>query len=483
MAKPEEILAARQARQAYGDALCRYPNVIGIAAGLRQHDGEYTEEVAVQVFVSRKYPPGHLPYGAMVPPSVPGPDGEPIRIDVIDVGFVRPLDDAARYRPVVGGCSIGTAAAAKSGTLGGWAWDDTDQAIVLLTCNHVLTANDMTRIPSDASVLQPGEDDGGSEPNDVIGHTKRIVPIQVLPTGTSGLIPATAVDCGVATMTAPFSDQIIGIGGGIFETAPPTLGMNVQKRGKDTERTTNGMVTSLDASISLTYPAGIATIGIGSSVFFITSTDNNAFCGDGDSGSVIFSRRRGVLHGTYPAVGLLFGAGAADPFHPVVGTMVFACAIGSVFGALQLTTVCSGLINDLIQSVGRSSRAGVHMSVETKANQLRQLRDQVLSQTSAGLALSEFVTGNAPALARLMLTDETAHGLAVNALAPWIVKSSNFELLQGIIEADTVARVGLLVDYLAGAIPEQASTLRQLHALLARDEGKTVAELLRHLAG
>jgi hypothetical protein len=83
--------------------------------------------------------------------------------------------------------------------------------------------------------------------------------------------------------------------------------MNVKKRGRTTELTTNGQITSLDASWNLNYGLGTATIGSGPSVFNISSTDKSIFADHGDSGSLIFDQNPGAISGTYPAVGLAPG--------------------------------------------------------------------------------------------------------------------------------------------------------------------------------
>jgi hypothetical protein len=465
MASDAEISAARRARAVHGDHLASYPNVIGVAAGFRQQDGAYTEEAAVQVFVSRKHPRRALTGRALIPPAVHGPDGEPVRTDVIDAGYMQPIADTATYRPVEGGCSAGTAAVDIAGTLGGWAWDDTDQSTVLLTCNHVLTASDRTVLPADKSVLQPALLDGGSEPGEVIGDGKRIVPI---PVSSAAPFPVTAVDCGIGTITASFSDEIIAIGQGIFQTVAPALGMNVKKRGRTTEFTSNGRITSLDASWNLNYGLGTATIGSGPSVFNISSTDKDIFADHGDSGSLIFDQSPGAVAGTFPAVGLLF-AGGGNPF----GTLIGASAISSVFSALSLTTICGGAFNQLIRSIGTGD-------VRRKSAQLRRLRDEVLPRNPGGSALADLVNRNAPVLAAFILFDETAHDLAVDAFRGLVEQPTNAALLASRLDAGTIGRLQRLAEHVARRLPGQAPALAGLGDLLAATDGMSIGELLEH---
>jgi hypothetical protein len=470
--------AAKRARYAFHDLLTGYPNVIGVAVGLRRVSGEWTDEAAVQVFVSRKYPRGVLRYEDVIPAFLPGPEGETIRTDVIDAGFFCTLDDTAYYRPLQGGCSIGPAAQDSAGTLGGFVWDNTDQTTVLLTCNHVLSPDNQT-IPSDAAVLQPAKLDGGFEEDGwIIGQTKRLIPIaqQASPPG-----PATAVDCAVASLTADtsYDVDVIDVSLAVFQIEAPALGTLVQKRGKRTELTTNGHIVSLDATWSIQRPLGWATTGVGGSVFNIASTDGNPFCDNGDSGSIIFDQSTGgASYLSYPAIGLLFAGGQMDG-QP--GTLIGACTMSAVFSALDLDTICSGVINDMIQAVNASA-AGTSASVpsvKAKAAQLRQVRDTILAQSPAGRTVAALVAKNAAVWSRIWLTDEKARGLAVRAMRQWISASSTFELLECIIDAEIVRAWAALVDHMSSVLPEQEAVFRALHAVLAAHEGKPLREVLR----
>src|SRR6266851_2731769 len=323
MAYDNDLVEALIAKERNTQDLLRYPNVVGVAVGPRQHTGEYTEEVCVQVFVSCKFARRDLPDWAMIPSEVPGRNGEMVSTDVINEGYVRPLQgpDTGRYRPhVPGGCSIGAAAALNTaGTLGGWAGDNTDETIVLLTNNHVVTApGARTVIPSPNTVLQPGGVDGGSSPGDVIGQTKRIVP---MPTSSTNFQapPQTAVDAAIVGMTVERDDQVLQVAPAIYETAAPLISMLVEKRGRETLLTNNGKITSLSVTTPVDYGvAGVshdyAQIGLtgGNSCFRIEST-HQPFAGRGDSGSLVFSQTQGQVNGTLPVVGLLFAA-AGQPF-------------------------------------------------------------------------------------------------------------------------------------------------------------------------
>jgi hypothetical protein len=481
MADDSEIFAASFAQELHAARLRALPNVIGIATGFRQQEGEYRDEIAVQVFVSRKYERSHIPDGALIPRRLEGPNGSDVRTDVIDAGFMQPLVDPTRYRPIKGGSSI--SAATGTGTLGGWAWDETDNTIVGLTCNHVLTANDQTQLPANDTVIQPGGADGGTTANDTIGAGKRIVPIATASPSTgsigaragsvAGAAPVNAVDAAILTVSQRWVDEIVQIGPGIYETGTPTLGDAVQKHGRTTGLTTNGTIISVNASWTLSYPAGSATVGTGPSVFNIQSTDGNRFGDRGDSGSLIFSTTRGVLSTTYPALGIQF-AGGGTPF----GTIIGASAIGSVFALLNIETLCDGAIEALLAAIGGS---GTTATTSAKMLQLRRLRDEHLAQTSAGAAFLNIVTMHTPALASSVLTDDETFGLVVKALAPLLSQPTNIHILDTTIDAEMLVSFQRVARRMRDVVPEAGSTIEQLVEAAAKAEGQQVREALTML--
>jgi kumamolisin len=149
---------------------------------------------------------------------------------------------------------------------------------------------------------------------------------------------------------------------------------------------------------------------------------------------------------------------------------------GTINGTALLNGIgqlCAAALNSLIQSLG-----GDNQAVRSKAAQLRQLRDEYLPETVAGLQFVGLLNGNAAALGRIILGDEAAHGLAVSALTPWIAQPSNADLLQATIDAEHVAHMELLIDRLTQAAPEQAPVMRSLQALLAGCVGMTVNQML-----
>jgi hypothetical protein len=306
MPEQEITPTVRKALRAHSDTLWQYPNVIGTGVGFRRRHGEYTSEIVITVFVSRKFPESYLRYPEIIPRHFPGPNGEPIQTDIIDAGFFRPTGpDTHKYRPVEGGCSIGPIGVGVgdlAGTLGGWAWDNTDNSVVLVTCNHVLTTDDTTMLPSDRDIVQPAVLDGGIESQDTIGQSKRIYPI---PVTTNPPYPTVPVDCGVASITVPWSDEILQMGEGIFTTQPPTLGMPVQKRGRTTLLTT-GTIVMTDVTVQLGYSSfPTQSANVGPDTFLVASSEGLPFAADGDSGALVASTETD-LTGAFPIIGCTF---------------------------------------------------------------------------------------------------------------------------------------------------------------------------------
>lgn len=485
MAEPNDVSRVKIAQEQNAGSLFARPNVIGTATGYRQSEGEYTEDVCVQVFVSRKYPRSHLPSWAVVPWEVPGPDGEGVPTDVIDAGYFQPIQDTTRYRPVVGGCSIGNLTGTNAGTLGGWACDETDDSTVFLTNNHVVTAStNRTAIPATSGIVQPGQLDGGSAPADQIGQTKRIVPIPTNP--SQGAAPTTAVDAAIGTITAGRDHDVLNIGPAIYEIATPTLGMNVQKRGRTTQLTTNGRIVSVNASWTLNYgrqfnPA-FAQIGIGNSVFNIASTDGNRFGDRGDSGSLIFAQNTDTLEGTRPVLGLLFAGGSTGP-GAEFGTLIGACNINSVFNRLNLTTICDCAVRAILEAIfeGTEHRETTGLSktgLRRKERQLRGVRERIVDEAPLGEAAVKLVTKKTPAISEVLVKDDKAFGLAVRAFGSLRQTRTALDLLQTELDEETVEDLSALAQRIAEINPDLEEPARLLESAVSEAEGSSLADLI-----
>jgi hypothetical protein len=219
-------------------------NVVGVGIALRRTGGVVTDEPAVVTYVSRKLPREALPAGQQVPVELDA-DGEMVRTDVVEIAEPRYVDvDTTTYRPVRGGCQIGTAGGA--GTAGAVMYDRRDQQVVLLTNNHVLTTvSNPTVLPADTSVRQPA---GGTR----IGRSKRFVPMFPAPLGAGDYRFFGTVDAGIVALDSNIAGRfdVVEIGPHPFVVLPPYIGLEVVRRGFRTQRRT-GTVEAVGLTVTV----------------------------------------------------------------------------------------------------------------------------------------------------------------------------------------------------------------------------------------
>lgn len=470
MSAQEGIGEILRAQELNSERLRSLPNVVGTGTGYRQRNGEITDEVVLQVFVQRKYPDDHLPDWAMVPREVAGLQGGPVPVDVIEVGFVYAAIDPTRYRPVPGGCSIGHESSIDASTLGGWACDLADDSVVLLTCNHCIANLSVASLPG--GIVQPGRLDGGLVPGDLIGQLKRFVPIA---TGANCMgLPVSPVDAAIGTITEARVDDVIDIGPAIYELGAPVLGMRVQKRGRTTEYTNNGQITSVAAQVCVNYGGPRGLIG---NAFVVTSTDGAAFANRGDSGSLIFDQSSGELEGTFPVVGMFFAVSSG-------GITTWHNDINVVFNQLRLTTLCDCAAKALINAIsGTTRRTELEMGqrdfAQAKDLQLRRLRARVLRGTAFGKLAEEYLVPETAQLAAAITEDDEAFGLAVKTLRPWVLAPTNLDILDAKIDEETVENFGRLADRVAEVNPDLEKKMQTMKRSLYAVQGMHVREVLR----
>jgi hypothetical protein len=460
------------------ERLLDLPAVIGVASGPRIRRGRQTRELCVQVFVERKRPLESLGAAERVPEAVAASaeGAEAVGTDVIEITRPTEHQDTTRYRPVPGGCSIGPEGSVSAGTLGGWACDNTDDSVVLLTNNHVISALD--NLPAARRVVQPGRLDGGVLPGDVIGRLKRHVALATVANPPGAPLPAvTAVDAAIGTIDEGRDDNVLQIAPAIYELQAPAVAMDVQKRGRTTRLTNNGRIFSVNGTFTINYRNGTRLGRVGNT-FVIRSTDGNVFSRPGDSGSLIFNQRQGQLNNTRPVVGLLYAGGSFGDGTP----FTLACDINAVFGAMDLTTICNCAVRAILRAIFGSQsidEATAHRLVRRKERQLQSLRRGAVRRTKFGKAFDDFVTREAPALAGALLEDDEAFGLAVRALEPFVVKRTTLDMLETEVDPETVATVRRLVKVMGASAKGQRPQLEAVSAAVEKMQGATVGDLLR----
>jgi hypothetical protein len=283
------------------------------------------------------------------------------------------------------------------------------------------------------------------------------------------------VDAAIGTITEPRTDDVIDIGPAIYELGTPTLDMAVQKRGRTTEYTDNGVITSINVQVCVNYWGGLR--GLIGNAFIVTSTDGAAFADRGDSGSLIFDQAPGELEGTFPVVGMFFAVSNG-------GITTWHNDINVIFQQLRLTTICDCAARALVEAISGTS-AGAERGVtrrdfvQEKDLQLRRLRARVLRGTAFGKLAEKYLVPETAHLAQAIMEDDEAFGLAVKTLRPWVLAPTNFDILEAELDEKTVENFGRLADRVAEVNPDLKRKMRTMKRSLSAVKGKQVRQVLR----
>lgn len=221
---------ARSIKNKYEFELLQKRNVIGVGVGFRHRNGLLCfGEICICVNVIVKKPEYLLSDVDVIPRML-----EEAYTDVNEVGIIVPFNSlTGRYRPAMGGVSIGHFNCGCAGTLGGLITIRSKEYIV--SCNHVIALENRASIGD--PIVQPGPLDGGSHPLDTIGYLEGFIDIRF---GHGENL----IDAAVATpLEGKVSGAIYGIGVPIG-IAKPELRMTVNKCGRTTGVTT-GIITEL----------------------------------------------------------------------------------------------------------------------------------------------------------------------------------------------------------------------------------------------
>lgn len=266
-------------------------NVVGVGVGAKTTAGRVTADLALRVYVRTKLARRDLDRGRLVPEDVGG-----LPTDVVAVGDVVAFD-----RPVRCGVSVGHPDI-TAGTLGCLLRRDADEAVLILSNNHVLANTNRAEIGD--PILQPGPADGGRTP---IARLTDFEPIEL-----GGA--ANAFDAAIAAVIDPadVEPEIEGIGSVRNPPADAALYQSVRKHGRTTRHTV-GVVMDLSADLWVQlqprqhawFEDQLAVIGAGGD-----------FSRPGDSGALV------VDAVSRAPVGLLFAGGGdhtfVNPIQPVL---------------------------------------------------------------------------------------------------------------------------------------------------------------------
>ena len=197
-------------------------NAHAMGIGRKKVKGKSTSQIALRLYVSKKLTQRNLSSAERFPDSIQYTSRHTqntveLITDIVELppAVLEAFDPRKKNRPVPGG--VGGGNREETGTLGGWAWDITDDTVVMISNDHVFG-----HTPGEP-IWQPAEHFGGTSPADKIGEVKR--GIVRSKNGTN------VVDCAIG---APDSSQIFDlsvhdIGPAIFEIDTPVLDMQVEK--------------------------------------------------------------------------------------------------------------------------------------------------------------------------------------------------------------------------------------------------------------
>jgi hypothetical protein len=478
-----EMERVERAKQVALDRLLSIPGVHMVGIGYKRRGGEMTDELAVIVYVDEKLRRADVDPHRLVPPEIrffleSTDQEELVPTDVVErpraVEYPHIPDGtlATRIRPVPGGRSI-TRAGSGGGTLGGWVWDDLNDETVLLTNNHVLGS------VAGTDVFQPWSSNAATD------HLADVV--------RTGLLDATIA---VPVNDADVQLEIEGIGPAVYEVAPATLGMQVEKSGATTEHTTGFVVT-----IGLTGHSG-------STNDFEVDPDTGVdrFAYYGDSGSLIVERTNPSGASWKRVVGLLWGGVPSE-------RNAYAHQLEDVFADLDLTTVCAGALSEFFDNLFARSFEAVPSSrlrptlrrlVRPTLPGARFLPSEILARieeltpwrrapqrgfardvekrlkgTGAGSDLIAAVHERRVGLVRLVFDRETRRALAA-AAAPFAEDTwTPDELLHRQVSDDDVVRFRRVVNLAEERRSELGELLERANEILDGLSGRSLAEVLR----
>jgi hypothetical protein len=326
MASEVDLAVLQEIKEQHESELLSLPNVVGVGIGEKVSDDKKTGDMAVVVYVQRKYAPSSLNKRDTVPktlealtsvtiPPTPGqPDtselelsGAKVVTDVKEIGEIFAQAYTARLRPAQPGYSMGHFQI-TAGTFGAVVRDSCKPCQSYMLSNNHVFANSNAAAFGDP-ILQPGAFDGGTFPADVVARLTRFVPIFFGSPDRYNL-----VDAAIATPldSRLMMASIVGIG--IPKgTREAEVGMKVTKSGRTTQ-TTTGEVIDANATVAVNFGAsGIA--------YFRHQVITTNMSQGGDSGSLLLSAE------DQRAVGLLFAGSSVVTIHNHIKNVELALGI------------------------------------------------------------------------------------------------------------------------------------------------------------
>ena len=293
--------------------LMKIPGVIAVGVGLKKVKGEYKRQPCFKVTVERKKSSAELKTGEKIPDLIYG-----FRTDVIEISHGLSTVDGNKYRPLIGGCKIGTSSTSGYGTMGCLVKRNSDNKILLLSNWHVLSSNPDT-VENDR-VGQPSHN--GCCSCCACNEIGKIV---------DGRFRTGNMDAAIALLngqdetadTTPeekYLKEILQIGY-IAGSATPQSMETVFKYGARSEFT-KGQITNDSEVTNVLYDNYTPNVTISRSgqLEITPATGFPKFQDRGDSGSVIVNEKQEVVGLNY-AADLAAGIGYATSILPILSTL------------------------------------------------------------------------------------------------------------------------------------------------------------------
>jgi len=260
----------KKVKEKNSEQLLSLLNVVGVGVGEKITLNEMTDELAIRVYVNRKFPERFfINYpDEVIPPEIDGVPTDVIQIDEITKydTISLPPERQQRLRPVPSGCSISHYAIKSRGTLCSWAKDKETGEPLLVSCWHVIA--NYGRCCQGDPIVQPSRLDGGRVPEDIIAYLERWVDVRMmakdlidskirikLALKACAPLPWNYIDGAVAKPITEdvVSDLILGVGKiKKHKKTMPKRGMNIMKSGASTG-VTFGVIFDVDVDIFVKY--------------------------------------------------------------------------------------------------------------------------------------------------------------------------------------------------------------------------------------
>jgi hypothetical protein len=257
----------------------------GVGVGEKITDQEKLDELVLKVYVARKLPKSKVKNPVPKKVKIVGL-AEALPIDVEEIGVVSVEPNTTRVRPAVPGFSVGHVKI-TAGTFGCLVRKrDDNKTLYLLSNSHVL-ADEGLGARGDL-ILQPGKDDGGKAPADVLAELAEWAPFQFTAAGYPNLVDA-AIARVKSAKSATSAIRLIGVPQGVSRIV--RRNMQVQKTGRTTDYTI-GVIKDINFRTALTYRkpgGGRGRVGFWDQVLCTRYTAS------GDSGSAVLNMEKEVV--------------------------------------------------------------------------------------------------------------------------------------------------------------------------------------------